>query len=86
MDFWQYSEKVAKVVNEHRIITRLAGLILCLYCVGQIQDARELMIAAIEFDDAETRRLIIENSKWIIGQFVGMLTVAFSVYSGTGNK
>jgi len=86
VDIWELSEKVAKVVNEHRIVTRVAGLVLCVYCTHQIYLARELMVAAIEYEDLERSRLIIDNAKFIIGQFVGMLTIAFSVYSGTGGK
>ena len=83
---WETSEKIAKVMNEHRIVTRIAGVILCLYCTAQIDKAWMLMIAAPENYEPEVAKLIIDNSKWIIGEFIGVIAIGFSVYSGTGGS
>ena len=85
MNFWQFSEKLAKVISEHRVITRFAGVFLCVYCADQIFLAQEMINKALEYEDLERARLVVDNGKWIIGQFVGLLAIGFSVYSGTGS-
>ena len=86
MDFWEGSEKVAKVIKEHRLVTRIGAIVLMLYCWQKIE-ANDLMMAeALQEQNLERMRIVIASLENANNRFWAFMGSIFALYAATGNK